>query len=81
MIEVARLFVRRYVQVEQKDLTVFNDRVGISDVGLPVPERFDLTPGQDDSRFPGVDDVVVVSGAFVPRYRLPRIFFLDCSAI
>src|SRR2546423_2344052 len=77
VIEVARLFVRRYVQVEQKNLSVLNDRVGISDVGLSVPQRFDLATGQNDTRFPCVDDVVVVPSAFVPRDRLLRIF-LDC---
>src|SRR6202162_1757990 len=77
VIEVARLFVGRYVQVEQKNLSVLNDRVGISDVGLSVPQRFHLAPGQNDTRLPCVDDVVVVPGAFVPRDRLLRIF-LDC---
>src|SRR3954470_16237663 len=74
VIEVARLFVGRYVQIEQKNLSILNDRVRISDVGLSVPQRLDLAAGQNDSRFPGVEDVVVVSGAFVPRYRLLRIF-------
>src|SRR5882724_8527062 len=67
VIEVARLFVRRYVQIEQKNLSILNDRVGISDVGLSVPQRLDIAAGQNDSRFPGVEDVVVVSSAFVPR--------------
>jgi len=77
VIEMARLFIGRYVQVEQKNLSVLNDRVGISDVGLSVPQRFDFAPGQNDTRLPCVDDVVVVPGAFVPRDRLLRIF-LDC---
>src|SRR3954462_10302497 len=70
VIEVARLFIRRYVQIEQKDFSVFYDRVGIGDVGLPVTQRLDLAAGQNNPRLPGVEDVVVVSGAFVPRHRL-----------
>src|SRR5207248_8709029 len=74
VIEVARLFVRRYVQVEQKNLSILNDRVRISDVGLSVPQRLYLAAGQNDSRFPGVEDVIVVSRAFVPRDGLLCIF-------
>src|SRR6266550_2613737 len=59
VIEVARLFIGRYVQVEQKNLTIFDDRVGISDVGLSVSKRFDLASGQNNARFPGVEDMVV----------------------
>src|SRR6185503_2435904 len=73
VIEVARLFIGRYVQIEQKDFSVLNDRIGIGDVGLSVPQRFHLAAGKDDPRFPGVEDVVVVSRAFVPRDRLLRI--------
>src|SRR5207248_4942760 len=74
VIEVARLFVGRYVQVEQKNLSILNDRVRISDVGLSVPQRLYLAAGQNDSRFPGVEDVIVVSRAFVPRDGLLCIF-------
>src|SRR3954466_4577753 len=70
VIEVARLFVGRYVQVEQKYFSISDDRVGISDVGFPVAKRFDLTARQNHSCFPGIEDVVVVPGAFVPRHRL-----------
>src|SRR5689334_10263013 len=74
VIEVARLFVRRYVQVQQKNFSILNDRVRISDVGLSVSQRFDFAAGQHHSRFPGVEDVVVVARAFVPRDRLLGIF-------
>src|SRR5207245_9341648 len=63
VIEVARLFVRRYMQVQQKNLTILNDRVGISDVGLAVSQRLHLAAGKNYTRFPCVEDVVVVPGA------------------
>src|SRR6202049_1971948 len=47
VVEITRLFVGRNVQVEQKNLSILNDRVGISDVGLSVPKRLDLTTGQN----------------------------------
>jgi hypothetical protein len=33
------------MQIEQKDLAVLNDRVGIGDVGLAIPKRLDLAAG------------------------------------
>src|SRR3954451_11355689 len=52
VIEVARLFVGRYVQIQQKDFSVFNDRVGVGDVGLSVAQRFHLAAGQNNPSFP-----------------------------
>jgi hypothetical protein len=65
------------VEIEQKDLTILNDRVRISDVGFSIAKGFDLAAGENEAGFPGVEDMVVVLRAFVPRDRLP-LLFLDC---
>jgi hypothetical protein len=69
VVELVALRVRRDVEVEQEQLAVLDDAVGVGEVGLAVPQRLDLGAGQHDARLPLVENVVVVACALVPRDR------------
>ena len=67
MVEVAAMSVRPDMQIQQVDLPVLYDTKGVGEVGATVAQRFDLGPGEDDARLPGVEYLVVVARALVPR--------------
>src|SRR5690242_21512533 len=48
--------VGRDVHVEEEDLAVANDAVGVSDVRLPLAQRLDLGSGEHDPGFANVDE-------------------------
>ena len=79
MVESIPLLVGRDVQVEQKDLAIVQDPVAVREVCLPVAERLHLGSRQHDTGLPGIDDLIVVTGAFVSGNDLMPVLLIGCG--
>src|SRR5215472_2028167 len=55
------------VRVQQPELAVFHERIGVFEVGAAGANRFHLGSGQDHSRFQAIFEEVVVTGRPVDR--------------
>ncbi len=78
--------VRRDVRTEEEGLAVLHQDVGVLEVGVSLPERLDLRPGQRQAGFELLQDEVVVKGLLVrgnellARVRFRRHGEGDCKA-
>ena len=75
VVEIARLFVWRDVEIEQLYLSVPHDSISVGDVGFSVSQRLHFTSRQDDAGFPCIQDVIVMPGTLVPRNCFALCFF------
>src|SRR5688572_12644776 len=61
VIVVAGALVRRNVKVEQVDLAVAHDAIGVGEVRFAVAERFHLASGEHQTRLVRIEDAVVMT--------------------
>src|SRR5258705_11431801 len=73
VIGVAAVTVRADVHVHQPDLAVLRARVAVAEVHASLPNRLHLGAEQRDTRFPRLEDVIVVAGLAVLRGHAARL--------
>src|SRR6185503_20757662 len=66
VIDVTAAFVRLDVGIQQEDLAVANDAVGIGNARLSRPQRLHLSSAQHDTGLERLEEVIVETSALVP---------------
>ena len=70
MIVEAASIIEGDMGVCQPKLTILNPGVGIPKVYLSCPDRFNLSPGENQSRFEPVQNLIIEESLAVGGYRL-----------
>ena len=67
MVRVGTVGIRGDVAIEQPNLSTLDQAISIFEVYTPISRGLDLSPGQDDSGFEPLKNVVVMKGLSVNR--------------
>ena len=65
MVETVGMIIRTDVRVHQKNFSMLDNRMAVSQIDRPSPASFYLAPVQYNARFKRFNDMIIVSSLFV----------------